>query len=212
MRFYLFSGHFHFAKYVDTLLHSRLLTLQGRSADTTANMCEDTSRNKALQSDLVCQKYLIQATEHYVETLHLDIKLDKYVYEALPRLLSLWFEFTSIPSQPPTTEEKPKRSTFRLTQTPKEVTDGHGEKFHPELRSHLTLRLHLSETLHQNQIDLNAFIANRFKQIPAQAFYTALPQIVSRVNHGNVSACIVYFSTNAQQLHRRTHLPSCLQS
>ena len=43
--------------------------------------------------DKACQRYILLAIKHYVEALVIDIR---HVYQALPRLLSLWFEFTSI--------------------------------------------------------------------------------------------------------------------
>lgn len=46
-----------------------------------------------ISEDKVCQKYVALAVKHFAEALILDTK---HVYEALPRLLSLWFEFTSI--------------------------------------------------------------------------------------------------------------------
>jgi len=43
--------------------------------------------------DKTCQGYLLRSIKHYAEALSLDTK---HVYQALPRLLSLWFDFTSI--------------------------------------------------------------------------------------------------------------------
>ena len=54
---------------------------------------EDQVRSNIICVDEPSQKYILAAVRHYAEALTLD---SKHVYQALPRLLSLWFEFTSI--------------------------------------------------------------------------------------------------------------------
>jgi len=70
------------------------MTLQGRSSDHGAGVNDDTLRNQTIVLDRTCQRYMILAIKHYAEALTLDIK--KHVYQALPRLLSLWFDLTSV--------------------------------------------------------------------------------------------------------------------
>lgn len=97
LNFLLFSlplGHFQFAKYIDSILESRIRALQGRSSDHGTGVNDDILRSQTIVLDRTCQRYMILAIEHYAETLTLDIK--KHVYQALPRLLSLWFDLTSI--------------------------------------------------------------------------------------------------------------------
>lgn len=64
--------------------------------DSPHGMGEDQVRFNALYRDNICHQYILLAIEHYATTLRLDMK---HVYQALPRLLSLWFDFVSV--QPP---------------------------------------------------------------------------------------------------------------
>ena len=64
-------------------------------------MEEDLVRFNALYRDKVCHQYILLAIKHYATTLKLDMK---HVYQALPRLLSLWFDFVSV--RPPTSDGK----------------------------------------------------------------------------------------------------------
>lgn len=89
-----FVGHFHFAKYIDSIMESRIMTLQGRSSDHGAGVNDDVLRSQTIVMDRTCQRYMILAIKHYAEALTLDIK--KHVYQAMPRLLSLWFDLTSV--------------------------------------------------------------------------------------------------------------------
>jgi hypothetical protein len=68
--------------------------------DSPHGMEEDVIRFNALYRDNVCHQYILLAIEHYATTLKLDMK---HVYQALPRLLSLWFDFVSV--QPPSSDD-----------------------------------------------------------------------------------------------------------
>jgi hypothetical protein len=92
----LLTGHFQFAKYIDSLLQSRILALQGKIPDHITVNTEEKIRNHIVSRDKACLRYVVLAVNHYAEALVLDIK---HVHQALPRLLSLWFDFTSIPSK-----------------------------------------------------------------------------------------------------------------
>lgn len=88
------KGHFQFAKYIDSVLESRIAALINRSTGTQhLGVDEDTLRAKVLCDDTSCQRYVLLAMEQYIEALKLDTK---HLYQALPRLLSLWFEFTAV--------------------------------------------------------------------------------------------------------------------
>ena len=91
-----FLGHFQFAKYVDSLLQSRIVALHGRVPDRVTGITDEKLRNLIVSRDKACIRYVVLAIRHFAEALILDVK---HVYQALPRLLSLWFDFTSIPSQ-----------------------------------------------------------------------------------------------------------------
>ena len=64
--------------------------------DSPHGMEDDVVPFNALYRDKACQHYILLAIEHYALTLKLDMK---HVYQTLPRLLSLWFDFVSV--QPP---------------------------------------------------------------------------------------------------------------
>lgn len=52
----------------------------------------NTSRANAIDSDEKCQSLLIESINHYATALHIG---QKHVYQALPRLLAMWTEFTA---------------------------------------------------------------------------------------------------------------------
>jgi hypothetical protein len=53
---------------------------------------EDVARFSLFCKDRQCQQYVLLAIENYAECLYLDLK---HVYQALPKLLSLWFDIVS---------------------------------------------------------------------------------------------------------------------
>lgn len=88
-----FLGHFHYAKYVDSLLQARILALRGQALTQISGADDEMHRNYSMASDETCQRYLRLAINHYAISLQLQVK---HVYQSLPRLLSLWFDFTAI--------------------------------------------------------------------------------------------------------------------
>ena len=54
---------------------------------------EDLIKTEIISQDTACQNYIHQAIMQYASALKVG---SKHVYEALPRLLSLWFDFTLI--------------------------------------------------------------------------------------------------------------------
>lgn len=59
----------------------------------TLSVNNNTNRASAISRDDKCQKLLIDSVNHYGIALQLG---QKHVYQALPRFLSLWLEFTAI--------------------------------------------------------------------------------------------------------------------
>lgn len=79
-----------YAKYLDSVLESRINILassRGENAD------DEISRGSIMKSDKVCRKYLISTIQQYIESLKLG---QDHVFQALPRMLTLWFDFTAI--------------------------------------------------------------------------------------------------------------------
>ena len=100
--FNLSQGHFQFAKYLNDSV-ARFF-----EKDTPHGMDDDLVRFHSLYRDKICHRYILLAIEHYATTLKLDMK---HVYHALPRLLSLWFDFVSV--QTPTSEDNMPAGAFR---------------------------------------------------------------------------------------------------
>lgn len=60
-------------------------------------------RNQIVCADYISQDYLVLSLELYLRAMTLN---SKHVYQALPRLLSLWFEFNAMAPQPKTATSK----------------------------------------------------------------------------------------------------------
>jgi serine/threonine-protein kinase ATR len=144
------TGHFQYAKYIDAVLRSRIIAIEKRRA-ISDNVDDDSTRFRAIASDKCCQKYVLLAMKHYSIAMSLDVR---HVYQALPRLLSLWFDCTSIKTR--------------------EVE--------------LLFPLSDDSVLLRSQEQANSLMEKNSKTIPAQAFYTAIPQLVSRISHNDVSS------------------------
>ena len=87
-------GHFHFGKYIDSVMQSRVTALGSRSfKEKLRGIDEDMIWNNVIFRDRTSQDYILLAMKHYTTGLKIDTK---HVYQALPRLLSLWFDFVSI--------------------------------------------------------------------------------------------------------------------
>lgn len=87
------KAHLTFARYLDSLFEARQTVLTGKVSHQPSKFDDDTIRAKILRNDPACHKYLQEAISEYGKALRL---CDKHLYQALPRLLQLWFEFTSI--------------------------------------------------------------------------------------------------------------------
>lgn len=83
-------AHYKFARYLNSVLDSRINIL---ASQTSGNTDDDSLKANILSKDSICQKYILNAMMQYGEALTLS---QKHIYQALPRLLSLWFEFTEI--------------------------------------------------------------------------------------------------------------------
>lgn len=158
------KGHFKFAKYVDSVMQSRVLALQRRSHEHYASTSEDQLRSRTIAKDGTCQKFVLLALKHYANSLALGTK---NVYQALPRLLTLWFDFTSIRK-----EEERIQSPTMTTSSQSFGTKANGN-------------------LAERQDEANQFMAKQVKHISSQIFYTAMPQLISRVIHDDLGTALV---------------------
>jgi len=80
-------AHFHFGKYIESLLETRFSAL--------SELGNNASRLMVLQNDKSCQEYSLESVSHFGRSLQLG---QKHLFQALPRLLAMWLEFTSIES------------------------------------------------------------------------------------------------------------------
>ena len=152
-----FSSHFCFGRYLDNLLESRIMAFasqmnhQSKIQKMTKN--DDHMRKTIISNDQNCQKYVLMAIEEYLNALSLG---QKHIFQALPRLLTLWFDFTSIE-----VEEDIKNSNDDLAKETKIK----------------------SQKLLDSQFEANKIVHSFFKNIPAVSFYTAMPQLISNLWH-----------------------------
>ena len=88
------KAHFEYAKYLDTILNSRAYNVLKRKSSTNSiDGEEEVFRKTALSEDTLCQRYATLCVQHHATALTLNTK---HLYESLPRMLSLWLEFTSL--------------------------------------------------------------------------------------------------------------------
>lgn len=95
------------------------MALRGRSPIHLAGADDEMHRSYAISRDRTCQRYLILAINHYLRSLQLDVK---HVYQSLPRLLSLWFEFTAIKYDFTASKTNERRATTRGSQLSEDET------------------------------------------------------------------------------------------
>lgn len=57
----------------------------------------------------------------------------------------------------------------------------------------MDLIIYSSEFLSESQEEINVFVSRSVKSFPAHALYTAMPQLISRITHENVSMLVVSF-------------------
>lgn len=159
------KGHFQYARYIESAMQSRMTVLQRRFSRQRVGVDENLLRSHTFVEDRACQKYLLLAVKHYVEALSLELT---HLYQALPRLLFLWFDFTSTSTS---------TLSGSLSRTVSEFT---------QHRSQTSVNDALKE-LAERQKELNVFLAKEITRIPALAFYTALPQLISRISTNDQS-------------------------
>jgi serine/threonine-protein kinase ATR len=136
-------------------------------------MDEDSFRRISLARDRTCQKYLVLAVKHFLEALGLDLK---HLFQSLPRLLSLWFEFSSIADE----DARSERHTLDLSSQP------NSQLRTSQLRNKKKdVSAQLISQLRNKKIELDEMMARKYMNIPAHAFYSALPQLISRTTDPN---------------------------
>jgi len=89
---YRFSpqAHYKYAKYLDSVLESRINVVASQNGGSADN---ESSRASIIKEEKACHKYIFAAMKEYIEALKIG---QKHVFQALPRMLTLWFDFTAI--------------------------------------------------------------------------------------------------------------------
>jgi serine/threonine-protein kinase ATR len=166
------KGHFQFAKYIESALGDRISALHRRNQGEKT-MDEDSFRRISLARDRTCQKYLVTAVKHFLEALGLDLK---HLFQSLPRLLSLWFEFSSIADD----DARSERLSYDLCSQPNSQL--HTSQLKNKKKD---VSAQLISQLRNKKIELDEMMARKYMHIPAHAFYSALPQLISRPTDQN---------------------------
>jgi serine/threonine-protein kinase ATR len=144
------TAHFRYAKYLDSVLESRISVVAARTNGGSAD--DESARAKIIKKEISCHKYIFEAIKEYGEASRLS---QKHVFQALPRLLTLWFDFTAIEGD---------------------------------------------EDLGAIQEDVNQFMVTCIKSIPPVAYYSVLPQLISRIGHQDEDTATIVGAILKRQL------------
>ena len=102
--------------------------------------------------EVSCHKYILETIKEYGKASQLG---QKHVFQALPRLLTLWFDFTAI--------------------------EGDDE-------------------LGMVQEEVNKYMVSCIKTIPPVAYYSVLPQLISRIGHVDEDTATIVCAILKRQL------------
>jgi hypothetical protein len=148
-------------------------------ADQSHGTTDEKLRNLIVSRDKACIRYAVLSIKHYAEALVLDVK---HVYQAL---LSLWFDFTGIACKNKIAESHSSEKENSPEFAGKSIVNSIAiSTIHS--RQHISVKLPPA-VLRSSQDEINAFMAITYRKISAQALYTAIPQLISRIIHDDVS-------------------------
>ena len=108
------------------------------------------------------------AVEHYCESLRVD---SKYLFQAMPRLLTLWFDFSLVPDVSPV--DKSSRSSSSSGRSSNAKAAARANIHSSSERTPLRLL----------QGELNKIVRKALATIPPHLWYSSLQQLISRVGH-----------------------------
>lgn len=105
-------GHFYFGRFVDNVLQARMTAMvNGVSGRESLNgVDENEIRGEVILRDAICQTHTLLAMRMYAAALKIDTK---HVFQALPRLLSLWFDLVSVAREQVPGESGSKQDPLR---------------------------------------------------------------------------------------------------
>ena len=118
-----------------------------------------------LEDDGVVHELAQQTIYFYTESLTFG---SKFIFQSMPRLLTLWFEFSLLKATNTSTLSSVKRS-FRAVSS--------------SIRSTGTAANRPNTPLIELQAKLNSIIASALQRVPSYMWYTSIQQFISRVGH-----------------------------
>ncbi|CAB1117116.1 unnamed protein product [Ectocarpus sp. CCAP 1310/34] len=159
------KGYFCLGQYVDFLFKSR----QPKTAAPRGGWA----------GDELAHKLALQTMENYSRSLRARFGA-KYIFQSMPRLLTLWFQVGFL-RDPSTVEDKEKaprlRSAGGKSANAKAVAAAAKGKKRPVAQA--------KSIVPKLQTDSTALVKEAVRTIPPYMWYTALPQLTSRVGHPN---------------------------
>jgi len=186
------KSHFYYARYLDGLFEARVAAvaaadLEGGAAD------DDEKRQRAIKLDCNSHTYVKDAIDFYFRATMLG---DKHLYRGFPRLLSLWFEFCSlkvdcVPSE--SAGSTKSRGSKAVAAYGRRGSAGGAGASGGKSGAGEEYRSDADRVLHEMQKKIVLqIIKKNVRSIPSHVYYTALPQLISRVKHSdpNTIACV----------------------
>ena len=86
------------------MLEARISALKNKNRHLSND--DDAVRLYTLREDSICHRYLLSAMREYGDALEIS---EKHIYQSLPRLLTMWFDFTALSSDISKTSSKNRR-------------------------------------------------------------------------------------------------------
>jgi serine/threonine-protein kinase ATR len=183
------KSHFYYARYLDGLFEARVAAVaatdtEGGAAD------EDEKRRRAIKKDRNSHVYLKDAVEYYIKATEFG---DKHIYRGFPRLLSLWFEFNAlkidmVPGPGSSDAGGKSRGSKAVAAYGKRANSGASSS--STLNSgDATYKSDADRILHDAQKSLITNVLMKHSRIiPPHVYYTALPQLISRIKHPDANS------------------------
>lgn len=181
------QSHFHFARFLDGLFEARVKAVMDSDVENTGGS-DEARRARAIKKDKTCQLYCKDAVAYYFQAANFG---DKHIDRGFPRLLSLWFEIESIPVDLHPRSSGGSVGKAQGSSRGSKAVAAYGKRSNSgstaSERSEVQPGGFVTDAdriLHDSQKAINTQIIHpNMKTCPPHIFYTALPQLISRVCH-----------------------------
>ena len=183
------KSNFYYARYLDGLVEARVASMlagdfdarssKGQALKEELDECsnEEDKRVAVIKHEQDIHRYIFSAVKYYGKALTYG---DKHFYQALPRMLTMWFEFTAIPvdylpEETQSSRGSRGRKAVSYSSKKKQTTlTERDDRYKTEADSFVRPII--------DKINKEVMSENR-NQIPRHVFYSALPQLISRIAH-----------------------------